>query len=150
MYLSSPTPKSTSIYLNFVIILSQLLLFMNVQNSSETERPFSPCPGTPNCVIESHSYNIDPKTLFDAIQSVMAESNTYRFEANPDELTIDTVFRIPIFGFKDDLKIAIQRDSDDHRSILHIKSSSRVGRSDLGVNQRRINRIISKLNKNLS
>ena len=122
---------------------------MSLQNSTTVQHPFPPCPGTPNCVIESHSYNTEPEALFNAIQTVLVESNTYRLEADPDELTIDTVFRIPLFGFKDDLKIAIQTESDTH-SILHIKSSSRIGRSDLGVNQRRINRIIRKLNKNLS
>lgn len=80
---------------------------------------------------------------------VLNELNTHELQSNEEALTVDAVFRIPIFGFKDDLKIAIEQESDD-RSTLHIKSSSRIGYSDLGVNQRRINRIIRKLNNKIS
>lgn len=80
---------------------------------------------------------------------VLNELSTHKLQSDEKALTIDAVFRIPIFGFKDDLKIVIQEDSEDG-SLLFIKSSSRIGKSDLGVNQRRINRIIRQLNQKLS
>lgn len=132
-----------------IYTLLQLFIAMSLQNSTTSNHPFPPCPGTPNCVIETHTYNSDPETLFQAALFVLNESNTHQLQFDQDKLTIDAVFRIRFFGFKDDLKVAVQGESDS-RSLLHIKSSSRVGHSDLGVNQRRINRIIRKLNKKLS
>lgn len=122
---------------------------MTIQSSTTLEHPFSPCPDTPNCVIESHSFDSTAESLYQLSFMVLKELNTHLLQPNENSLTIDAVFRIPIFGFKDDLKIVIKEDSDD-ASILFIKSSSRIGYSDLGVNQRRINRIIKQLNKKLS
>lgn len=132
-----------------IYTLFQLFIAMSLQNTTTSDHPFSPCPGTPNCVIETHTYNSDPETLFHAALFVLNESNTHQLHSDPDKLSIDAVYRIWFFGFKDDLKVAVQKESNS-RSQLHIKSSSRVGRGDLGVNQRRINRIIRKLNKKLS
>ena len=113
------------------------------------QHPFTPCPETPNCVIESHTFNVNSESLYQSVLMLMDDLTTHELHPNEDDLSIHSVFRIPIFGFKDDLKITIQREADE-RSLLFIKSSSRTGYSDLGVNQRRINRIIKKLNKKLS
>lgn len=61
---------------------------------------------------------------------------------------IHAVFRIPIFGFKDDVNIAVEQSAAGH-SILHIRSASRTGYSDLGVNRRRVNRIFNNLQQKL-
>tara|TARA_R100001143_G_C3361305_1_gene136490 strand:+ start:3324 stop:3692 length:369 start_codon:yes stop_codon:yes gene_type:complete len=122
---------------------------MSSNYSTTIHHPFTPCPDTPNCVIESHTFDLSTTTLYQNALKVLNKINPHKLIPNENTLTIETVFRIPLFGFKDDLKIVIQRVSDD-RSILHIKSSSRIGKSDLGVNQRRINRIIKQLNKKLS
>lgn len=126
-----------------------LLLMMSLQNSTLPEHPFTPCPETPNCVIETHSFNLSSELLYQTALIVLGEHNTFELQYDENALTLDAVFRIPLFGFKDDVKITIQGESDD-LSKLHIKSASRTGYSDLGVNQRRINRIIKELNKKLS
>ena len=122
---------------------------MTLQSSSSLQHPFTPCPETPNCVIESHTFNVNSKSLYQSVLMLMNDLSTHELHPNEDNLSINSVFKIPIFGFKDDLEIAIQEESGE-RSLLFIKSSSRTGYSDLGVNQRRINRIIKKLNKKLS
>lgn len=126
-----------------------ILILMTLQSSTKLQHPFSPCPETPNCVIESHTFDKSSETLYQTALMVLKQLSIHKLIPDENALTIDAVFRIPIFGFKDDLKIAIQKESED-RSLLYIKSSSRIGVSDLGVNQRRINRIIKKLNKKLS
>lgn len=63
-------------------------------------------------------------------------------------LQIGAVFRIPFFGFKDDVSIMIHSPKPQ-KCIFHIKSASRVGRGDFGVNRRRIKRIVSNINKQL-
>lgn len=46
-------------------------------------------------------------------------------------------FSSTIFGFIDDLEIRI----DNRQSLIHIRSASRVGHSDMGVNKKRIERL---------
>lgn len=67
---------------------------------------------------------------------VEADQNASRIEAT------DTSF---LFGFKDDVVIRI--NADEHGSRVDLRSSSRVGVSDLGVNANRIRKFISQLNK---
>jgi uncharacterized protein (DUF1499 family) len=46
-------------------------------------------------------------------------------------------FRSPVFGFVDDVEA--RRDTD--QGLIHVRSASRVGHSDLGVNRRRIEQL---------
>ncbi len=55
-----------------------------------------------------------------------------------------------IFRFPDDLEILKIKNNDEpksYRGTIQIRSASRFGQSDLGVNQRRIRTLISKLDK---
>lgn len=59
---------------------------------------------------------------------------------------IDAVFKI--FIYKDDF--AVQTEATDESSgFVHIRSSSRTGYSDLGVNRRRVKRFLRLLKKQL-
>lgn len=108
--------------------------------------PFQPCPDLPNCAIHSVKYPVNDQKLFEATKSVLASLSPFETDFNSQSTQINAVFRIPVFGFKDDVNIVIQSTGMDE-SVLHIKSSSRVGESDLGVNRRRIKKIISAINQ---
>jgi uncharacterized protein (DUF1499 family) len=54
-----------------------------------------------------------------------------------EENFIQAEFISSVFGFIDDVVF----DFDDREKIVHVKSASRVGFSDLGVNRRRIEKI---------
>ncbi|MDC9725789.1 MAG: DUF1499 domain-containing protein, partial [Gammaproteobacteria bacterium] len=47
---------------------------------------------------------------------------------------ITATFSSPTFGFVDDLEIRI----DSNNKLIHIRSASRVGHSDLGINKKRV------------
>ena len=60
------------------------------------------------------------------------------------------VCRSLIFRFPDDLEILKLKTDNEIKStkgIIQIRSASRFGQSDLGVNQRRITALISRLDK---
>tara|TARA_Y100001978_G_scaffold190411_1_gene193586 strand:+ start:416 stop:769 length:354 start_codon:yes stop_codon:yes gene_type:complete len=60
------------------------------------------------------------------------------------------VCRSLIFRFPDDLEILKLKSDNEIKSskgIIQIRSASRFGQSDLGVNQRRIATLISRLDK---
>lgn len=111
--------------------------------------PFKECPESPNCTWHAVHFDKSPTQLFDDLVLVMKQISPYKIDADSQSLQINAVFRIPVFGFKDDVKIRIKPYESDE-SILHIKSSSRIGESDLGVNRRRIKRILSLINQQIS
>jgi uncharacterized protein (DUF1499 family) len=57
----------------------------------------------------------------------------------PDYLHAEYTSRI--FRFVDDLELRV----DDRASLLHVRSASRVGNGDLGVNRQRIEELRSAL-----
>lgn len=111
------------------------------------DHPFSPCPDSPNCIAVSKKYNQNPNELFSLAKRVLENMNPHQIEVNSEEGQLTAVFRIPVFLFKDDFEVVIS--ANDASSTLHIKSSSRVGHGDLGVNRRRVQKFLSLLNNQL-
>jgi uncharacterized protein (DUF1499 family) len=62
---------------------------------------------------------------------------------SPDDLRIEATATTRLFGFKDDIVVRIRPAPQGSR--LDIRSVSRVGRSDLGVNAQRIRAYLAKL-----
>lgn len=118
------------------------------QPNSDQPHPFEPCPDSPNCVIQSVEYDIPQSDLYNLVCNALKKTEPHEIKENKESFKIDAVFRIAVFGFKDDVNIAVDK-LDDSKSVLHIKSASRVGYSDLGVNSRRLKRFFNHLdNKN--
>jgi uncharacterized protein (DUF1499 family) len=64
-------------------------------------------------------------------------------DANPAEGRIEATDTTFWFGFKDDIVIRVM--PADHRSRVDIRSVSSVGKSDMGMNAKRIRRYLKKL-----
>ena len=106
-----------------------------------TVHPFEPCPDSPNCIVVSKQFAISKKNLFSFVLQSIDEMKPHQSEADSQSLQIKAVFRIPVFFFKDDLKVVITEEKGT--SVLHVKSSSRIGHGDLGVNRRRVQKLLS-------
>lgn len=61
---------------------------------------------------------------------------------------IECEVKSPIFGFTDDVVLEIRQEGG--RAFVHVRSRSRVGRSDLGANARRISEFLGALERTLS
>lgn len=110
-----------------------------------TENPLPVCPDTPNCERRTRSFPVDPGVLFGAVQSVLADMGPVKMNVQPSDRSVRTVFRVAFF-FKDDVDVVIVPEGETGgRSALHIRSASRVGKSDLGVNRRRVDRFFQRL-----
>lgn len=120
-----------------------------INDKVETEY-FKPCPKTPNCVSSidtSTGHFIQPlefsgsarDTQYKLLQILnrFKGARVVTFEEN----IIEAEFISSIFRFVDDVKFYL----DDRKKIIHVKSASRVGFSDLGVNRRRIEKIRNQL-----
>lgn len=102
---------------------------------------FVPCPSSPNCVSsdasdEGHGapiWSLAEGVDFERIASLVDSlENTQIISKRADYLHAEVTSGI--FGFVDDLELALR---DEGRSLA-VRSASRVGYSDLGVNARRV------------
>jgi uncharacterized protein (DUF1499 family) len=100
------------------------------------------CPGTPNCVVsenETDASRIEPLLLEGApeqawavLQQVVTQ-NGGTIRQNQDGYLWAT-FTSRIFRFVDDVEFRL----DAARGMIQVRSASRVGHSDLGVNRKRV------------
>ena len=103
----------------------------------------TPCPGSPNCVCSQDpdpSYRLDPLTFTGAPSDALARLRTL-VEKMPrthvvtaTETYLHVECRTFLFRFIDDVEFVLDADA----RVIHCRSASRAGRSDFGVNRRRI------------
>jgi len=136
-----------------LIIVAILLLFVLGQMSQSGEAnglvdaKLTKCPDKPNCICTEFEadaiHYIDPiiftqtndaevlSRLKNSVRemggSIQAETGNY----------LTATFSSSIFRFVDDLEIRIDTD----QNMIHMRSASRVGRSDRGVNKKRIEQL---------
>ena len=96
----------------------------------------APCPASPNCVCseagapQSHAVAPLPSAAWDRLPGLVeAQGGTVVARS---EIYIAATFRSPLFGFVDDVEF---RRGD---GTVQVRSASRVGRSDLGANAKRV------------
>ena len=118
--------------------------------ASEQAKKLPLCPNSPNCVSSQASdsghyiapFKIkgQPEQTWDAFKRVLAEqSRTVITEATGDSLHAEVTSLV--FRFVDDIHAQLDADA----RLIHIRSASRVGYSDLGVNRRRIEALREQL-----
>jgi uncharacterized protein (DUF1499 family) len=110
------------------------------------EGKFSPCPGSPNCVStqsQDDKHGIDPirytgtkeqaKQRLVQVISTMKRSKIITDKGD----YIHAEFTSLIFRFVDDVEFSF----DDVNKLIHFRSASRLGYSDLGANRKRMEAI---------
>jgi uncharacterized protein (DUF1499 family) len=107
------------------------------------EGKLAPCPATSNCVSSQSSdpiHAIEPLTISGPVTdahaalkhillgmkrtAIITETDTY----------IHAEFTSAIFRFVDDVEFWF----DENGKVIHVRSASRLGQSDLGVNRKRV------------
>jgi uncharacterized protein (DUF1499 family) len=109
------------------------------------------CPSSPNCVvsqdadskhaIEPITYHTDRNAARETLLKVLTVVPRTEVVEQTDSY-IHALSKSRIFGFVDDVEFYFPKDQD----IIHIRSASRIGDSDLGVNRRRMEQIRLALN----
>lgn len=115
----------------------------NVVPPKGTEGALADCPGPPNCVsseARDTRHAIEPFRLqnqqpdsWDAIGQIVASLPRTTIVQQSDRY-LHAECKSRLFGFIDDLELLL----DPEAGIVAVRSSSRVGRWDMGVNRRRI------------
>lgn len=108
--------------------------------------PLPPCPDSPNCVRISRTSQQPAEIIFEAAKSAVNKMNPVKVTLSENPLRIDVVFKV--FIYKDDFSLLVENNNNGKLSTrIYIRSASRAGYSDLGVNRRRVKRFL-KLLKN--
>ena len=111
-----------------------------------TNGKLAPAPETPNCVstqTDSEQHRIEPIPLkgsaSEAIKKLQAivESMPRTVITASDGNYLRAEFRSLIMGYIDDVEFTV----DEPGKLIHFRSASRVGHSDLGVNRKRMEEI---------
>lgn len=107
-----------------------------------------PCPDKPNCVYsmstdERHAVspilvNASEKDAKLAIMGALEQVNGKVVEVRNDYIKAE--FESRLFRFVDDVEFYFPR-TDPNQTLIHIRSASRVGYSDMGVNRERVEKI---------
>ncbi|WP_020564357.1 DUF1499 domain-containing protein [Methylosarcina fibrata] len=131
----------------FKLLVSTGLIAMTLSTPSQaadTAVKLAPCPNTPNCVSsqapKDSGHYIAPfkikgkvEDAWAALQRTLAgQKRTVITEAGNGALHAEATTLV--FRFVDDVDAVLDADA----KLIHIRSASRVGYSDLGVNRRRM------------
>jgi uncharacterized protein (DUF1499 family) len=132
-------------------IMASLLSFPGnrPQNLGVTDNKLAPCPQSPNCVssqstdsehqIAPLSYNSPPEAAIAKLQGIIQNlERTKIITVTANYLYAE--FTSALMGFVDDVEFYL----DETSQVIHVRSASRLGQSDLGVNRQRIETIRNK------
>jgi len=114
-------------------------------NPAATKR-LAPCPSSPNCVSSlapDDAHRVDPIRFTGDPAAALAKLRAV-IEAMPraavtrsDGDSLHAEFTSWLLRFVDDIDAVVDPDA----GVIHVRSASRVGYSDLGVNRKRVDAI---------
>lgn len=135
-----------------LIIAVGIVLNMRSAAGGIEQGRLAPCPDRPNCVC---SQDVDPEHAIDPLivkgEHPIAEitmvidqmPRTKIIKQTPNYL--HATFRSQVFHFLDDVEFFYLPEE----GVVHVRSSSRVGYRDFGVNRSRVEAIRNKLLDNI-
>jgi len=113
------------------------------------EERFEPCPASPNCVSSYATddlHAIEPLPIprgpdpIDLLTSIV-ESFPRTKILSADDSYLHATFTSRVFRFVDDVEFRV----DHEAGVVHVRSASRVGYGDMGVNRRRVEEIRARI-----
>lgn len=130
--------------------LALVLVFAGALHGEENVSRLKPCPSTPNCVVSTsadETHRIPPFPFTgpapDALARVRAAALSFPRTNVVEEAPgyVHITFTSAVFRFVDDVEF----EADEAAKVVNVRSASRVGRGDFGVNRKRVEAIRSNL-----
>lgn len=140
--------------LRMTLMKFQTILYIIVMTLSTatqaSEKQLPPCPSSPNCVssqAKDENHFIAPFKITGSVDEAWAALQKALLGQKRTVITSETGNTLHaqatslVFRFVDDIDAILDADA----RIIHIRSASRVGYGDFGVNRRRVERLRSEL-----
>jgi uncharacterized protein (DUF1499 family) len=131
-----------------------LLLLLSVDGFAGNEgqrKDVQDCPSSPNCVsslskdyrhfIDPLHFKDSPDEAFERLKQIVKDEKRSTIIAEERDY-VHAEFRT-VLGFVDDVEFSLDREN----RVVHMRSASKVGYWDLGVNRRRLEEIRSQFLK---
>ena len=143
------------VLLGIALLICLLMIALSATSRHTTvgllEGRLRPCPQKPNCVcsedkdstgwVEPLTFHGSPARAWERLVAVIADMGG-RIQQQ-DEQYIWATFTTRVFRFVDDVEFRMVPEE----GIVHLRSASRVGHSDLGVNGRRVEELRSRFSQ---
>lgn len=111
--------------------------------ATENNKYLSPCGNLPNCVNSQSGRGLQSIKPIQAnreqwvmLKEWISQQDDWQIIID-DELFIQAVVSTPLMKFRDDIQLLYLAESD----LIHVRSSSRLGLSDLGANANRVEKL---------
>lgn len=126
------------LYFAFLSVLSRKQPVLGLEDGK-----LLPCPGTPNCVCSEYpkspgyvsSLPVTANEAWDKIKQVVVTMGGEIMTEKTGYLRAS--FTTRLFRYVDDVELRL----DKNHQVIHIRSASRVGHSDMGLNKKRVARM---------
>lgn len=115
-------------------------------NLGVSDTGLSSCPDSPNCVssdaqsrdhkIQAYSLAIDTNLAWQAIREAVLKLPRTKIVTDTDGY-LHVECRSAVFGFIDDFELHLR----PKETVVAVRSASRVGHSDFGVNRKRVEQL---------
>ena len=143
---AAPSNATTTDNVAALPIVKNIFAGKAPNNLGVSEGQLAPCPQSPNCVVsqnadETHniapiSYESDLDTARETLLKVLTVvPRTEVIEQTDSYIRAQSTSRL--MGFIDDLEFYFPQD----KKVIEMRSASRMGESDIGVNRRRLEQI---------
>lgn len=140
--------------MKFKILLYIIFMTLSTANqaNSASEKKLPPCRDSPNCVssqaqdpkhfIEPFKIIGSPEKAWKALKKAIADHGRMVITHETAD-TLHAEATSLVFGFIDDINAILDAD----KNLIQIRSASRTGHSDFGVNRKRIEALRLQLQK---
>lgn len=142
------TPRNMAITALFILVLVGASSISCVGPASAYDgQRLGDCPSSPNCVCSemppaSAAYtapwaipaSVDPGTALETLAGLVSERASIETR---EPLYLHAVFKTRWLRFRDDFEARL----DPAARVIHVRSASRLGHSDLGANRARVNKL---------
>ena len=109
--------------------------------------PLPACPNTANCIRIGRSIQSPQATVLQTSVDTLRAMQPESLNIDDKKGRIECVFNV--FIFQDDFIILLEPNPNHSSTKLYLRSASRTGAIDFGVNRRRVQTFLTKMNLNI-
>ena len=144
--------------IGIVVIIGLVSVVLSISSRKQPELgllngQLRPCPATPNCVCSEQQLEgafVEPLVYTTTGDVAWREIKHAIIETSGVVLTeqdgyLHAVYETPLMRFVDDVELRL----DENNQVIHVRSASRVGKSDLGANRKRVARLRAAFGKQI-
>jgi len=127
-----------------VPFISSTPVAQGIVTSTDGSSSLAPCPDTPNCAVDAYPVTASADDAIETLAGIIYNQAGTEILSQQQNY-LHATYTSTIMGYIDDIEFLV---SDD-KTTVHVRGASRLGKSDLGVNAKRIEHLRTLFNEKL-